>query len=476
MLLNQDFLLSALPNAKFYCSGAELDRQAAWSFYASGKEVAAFFDSRVVEQGGLFFALKGQVVDGHDFITQAIKNGAAAIVVSRLECLKGIDIADRLIILVDDTTQALIDMAKAWRTRLTCPVVGITGSIGKTSTKEILRSILASAGVQAHLTSKNQNTLLSLCTNILGVKTSCQAVVLEVGIDRTGEMELKADILRPTIAIITTVSCSHIKYFGNLNNIGVEKRQIFKNLGGSGVGIIPGDLPLLDNVCYGHPTARFGFKTKNSVQARKIKVVFDENGKMFTTFTLKWYGQKAPIKFNSIHRGMVANALAASTVAYFLHVPIEALKEGLESYTAFENRFEPRKLKDFNGFVISDCYNANPESMKAAILAFDSIKTNATKIAVIGDMLELGSREVYWHRFIGKLLNKASSIEKVVLVGDLVRYVAGMLPDEMILAKVDTWQEAEPVLKTALFTNQSVVLFKASHGIALDQLVDNLTR
>ena len=476
MLLNQDFLLSALPKAKFYCSGAELAHQAAWTFYASGKEVSAFFDSRVVEQDGLFFALNGQTVDGHDFVAQSLKNGVAAIVVNRLDCLKGLEVSDRLIILVDDTTQALIDMAKAWRARLTCPVVGITGSIGKTSTKEILRSILVSAGIQAHLSSKNQNTLLSLCTNILGVKTSCQAVVLEVGIDRTGEMALKADILRPTIAIITTVSYSHIKYFGNLHNIGFEKRQIFKNLGGSGVGIIPGDLPMLDNVCYGHPTARFGFKTKNSVQARKVEVVSDENGQAFITFTLKWYGQKVPIKFNTIHRGMLNNALAASSVAYFLHVPIEALKEGLESYTAFENRFEQRKLKDFNGFVISDCYNANPESMKAAILAFDSIKTSATKIAVIGDMLELGSREVYRHRFIGKLLNKSSSVEKVVLVGDLVRYVAGMLPDEMILAKVDTWQEAEPVLKTALFTNQSVVLFKASHGIALDQLVDKLTK
>ena len=133
-------------------------------------------------------------------------------------------------------------------------------------------------------------------------------------------------------------------------------------------------------------------------------------------------------------------------------------------------------MKNFDGFVISDCYNANPESMKAAILAFDTIKTSAKKIAVIGDMLELGSREVYWHRFVGKLLNRSSSIEKVVLVGNLVKYVAGMIPDEMVLAKVDAWQEAEPVLKNVLAKQNSFVLVKASFGIALGNLVDILAK
>jgi UDP-N-acetylmuramoyl-tripeptide--D-alanyl-D-alanine ligase len=148
--------------------------------------------------------------------------------------------------------------------------------------------------------------------------------------------------------------------------------------------------------------------------------------------------------------------------------------KGIEQYTPFENRFQPRKIKATQSTVISDCYNANPDSMKAAIQAFDTIKTNSKKIAVIGDMLELGTREIYWHRQVGRFLCNAPTIGKVILVGNLVRYVAGMLPENMILAKVQTWQEAEVVLKKYLADQEALVLVKASHSIALDKLVDSI--
>lgn len=475
MLLSRDFLLQALPSAKFYCSGVEQGLSNEWNFHAKDTEVSACFDSRNIKKNSLFFALKGQSVDGHNFVAQALRNGAAAFVVSNLDCLKSIEISNFLVILVHDTKQALIDLATAWRAKLSCPVIGITGSIGKTSTKEILRSILKNSTINSYFSEKNQNTLICMCSNILSVKTNCNAIVQEIGIDSPGEMTVKANILRPTIALITTISFSHVKHFGNIQNIAFEKRQLFKNLGDNGIGIISGDLPLLNNVCYAHPIARFGFKTRNNVQAKKINLSSTEDGEMFTEFLLNWYGQKSIVRFNSIHRGMLNNVLAASTIAYFLNIPFEVVKLGIENYTAFENRFEHRKFKVFKGFVISDCYNANPESMKVAINAFDTIQTKAKKVAVIGDMLELGTREVYWHRFVGRLLNRASSVEKVILVGDLVKYVAGMLPDNMILAKVSTWQEADVELKKLLEQNECAVLVKASHGIALNKLVDSVT-
>jgi UDP-N-acetylmuramoyl-tripeptide--D-alanyl-D-alanine ligase len=218
----------------------------------------------------------------------------------------------------------------------------------------------------------------------------------------------------------------------------------------------------------------FGFKTKNNVQARKIKIVTAPNEEMYTTFTLKWYDQKADVKFNSIHQGMLNNVLAASTIAYMLKVPFNAVIQGIKQYTPFENRFQPRKIKATRSTVISDCYNANPDSMKAAIQAFDAIQTNSKKIAIIGDMRELGTREVYWHRLIGRMLCNASSIEQVILVGDLVKFVASVMPENMIAAKVQTWQEAEVILKKYLADHEALVLVKASHSIALDKLVDSI--
>jgi UDP-N-acetylmuramoyl-tripeptide--D-alanyl-D-alanine ligase len=468
MLLSKDFLLSAVPYARFYSNGVELSSEADWTFCNSGKEVCVAFDSRSVSPGSIFFALKGNAVDGHDFLAQAIDRGASALVVSKYS--ENLD--NLLIIVVPDTYKALVDMAKAWRAALQCPIVGITGSIGKTSTKEILRSILQKTDFSFYISEKNQNTFIGLCANILNVKKSCKVAAFEVGMSEPGEIAIKADILCPTIALITKISYSHIAQLGSLQNIAHEKRQIFKNFKGQEIGIIFGDQPILTDVNYAHPIARYGFKSKNHVQAKMIKNVVDCNGTAITEFNLKWYQEKAKVRFNSTHSGLLCNVLAASTIAYFVDVPFSAVVSGIESYVGFENRFEPRRIKDNLGTIISDCYNANPETMKAAILAFDKMASAGKKIAVIGDMLELGHREVYWHRSLGKLLNKASSIKSIILVGNLVRYTQGMISSGVDVVRVKDWQEAETVLKGQVsFALEPLILVKASKGISLYKLV-----
>lgn len=479
MLLTKDFLLNAVPYAKFYVNGVELARDAEWNFHNVGNDASVAFDSRSVVQESVFFALKGQTLDGHDFILQALNAGACALVISKdLKSCSGkvtqqlIDsLRNHLVIFVPDTYAALVDMAKAWRATFDFPVVGITGSLGKTSTKEILRSILEQTEIPFYISAKNQNTFIGLCANILNVESSCKAAAFEVGISELGEMSVKADILSPTIALITKISYSHISQFGNLQNVAYEKRQLFKNFRDKEIGIIFGDQSILTDAHYAHPIARYGFKTKNHVQAGKIKINTDKNGKFVTEFNLRWYGQKAKVKFNSTHQGLLCNALAASTIAYFIKAPLCAVVKGIESYIGFDNRFEPKQLKNNLGTVISDCYNANPESMKAAISAFDKMNNNGKKIAVIGDMLELGDREIYWHRNLGKILNKADSINSIILVGSLVKYTQGMLLSDSCVTRVSDWQEAEKALLEELKTPNTLVLVKASHGIALDKLV-----
>ena len=479
MLLAKDFLLNAVPYAKFYVNGVELIRNVDWNFHNAGNDVSVAFDSRSVPSESVFFALKGQNLDGHDFISQALDAGACALVISKeLKSFSGkgmqqlVDsLINRLVIFVPDTYVALVDMAKAWRATFDFPVVGITGSLGKTSTKEILRSILQQTDIPFYISAKNQNTFIGLCANILNVDSSCKAAAFEVGISELGEMSVKADILNPTIALITKISYSHISQFGSLQNVAYEKRQLFRNFKDKEIGIIFGDQSILTVANYVHPIARYGFKTKNHVQAKKIKISADANGKFVTEFNLRWYGQKARVKFNSTHQGLLCNALAASTIAYFIKVPLCAVVKGIESYTGFDNRFEQKPLKNNWGTVISDCYNANPESMKAAISAFDKMNNNGKKIAVIGDMLELGDREVYWHRNLGKILNKADSINSIILVGSLVKYTQGMLLSDSSVTRVSDWQEAEKVLLEELKASNSLVLVKASHGISLDKLV-----
>ena len=200
----------------------------------------------------------------------------------------------------------------------------------------------------------------------------------------------------------------------------------------------------------------------------------NKSGMLLTEFNLKWYGQKAKIKFNSINQGLLSNALAACTIAYFLKVPFSSVIKGIESYTSFDNRFEQKKLKNDLGFMISDCYNANPESMKAAITAFDQMQNKGKKIVVLGDMLELGNREVYWHRNLGKLLNKVLNINFIILVGNLIKYTQSMILPGVPVVHVKDWHEAEKVLMEQLSQSSSLVLVKASHGVSLDKLVEKV--
>lgn len=482
MIFSKDFLAQALPDAMFIVNGQQFDSAAfvkTATFECMDQMVTFAVDSRLVEAKEVFVALKGAKVDAHEFIPAVLEKGVCGLVVSQdfIGQLKSIDeklLHDKLIIAVQDPYIALFDVAKAWRARLNCHVVGISGSIGKTTTKEMTRAILQHAGIPFFASYKNQNTFDGLCINILRVKETDKVAVFEVGISKRGEMAVKAGILRPTMGLITCVAHSHGTGLGALQDIANEKLLLFKTFGSSEVGIVFGDQSLLTDVYYSHPISKFGLKTKNQVQARKIKVGCGADG-LGVNFVLKWYGQKAQITLKSNHMGMVVNALAASTIAYFLEVPFQAVVEALQNYESFENRFEMRVLKGNAGKIISDCCNANPESMRAAILAFDKMVAVGSKIAVIGDMLELGEKESYWHRQIGRLLCKTNNVDHVILVGERAKLVADTAPVGIQVDMASDWQGARDLLAQKLTVKDSLVLVKASLGMELYKLVKDLS-
>jgi UDP-N-acetylmuramoyl-tripeptide--D-alanyl-D-alanine ligase len=460
MKLDTEFFKHAVSNSKCY---GKLKENSTFSF-----------DSRTIQPGQLFIALKGEKVDGHDYVIDAIKKGASGVIIrqDKQEILESITESEKknlFIGLVINTNQALLNLAGAWRLQLDCPIVGITGSIGKTSTKEILANILTGANVSYFASYANKNTLLSLAVNILKVKPENKVAIFEMGISSFGEMDKLVALAKPNIAVITNIAHSHIEGLGSLNDIAREKLNIFKFFKENNIGIINGDVPILNNISYAHPIIRFGLKTTNQIQARKIQL--NSNS---TNFILKIYNERYKVTLNSNHEGRIINSLAAAAVANVLLVPSEYIVKGLEVPLAIEDRFENLAIKDNKGNLINDCYNANPESMKAALLAFEKMESKGKKIAVLGDMLELGINSPFWHRQLGRFLRKISSLDQVILVGNNVGAIKSTMPTDLKVEHVKDWQAAFSTLYSQL-SKDDLILIKGSQGMQLSQLVNKLT-
>lgn len=474
MVLSKIFLQAALPNATLWVDGVHVQAD---SFELSNQEVRVSFDSREVEKNDLFVALAGNKVDGHDFIAQVLERGACALLITtdsyeKIKTQHAHVLRNKLVITVCDTLQALIDLAKAWRQQFTCPIIGVTGSLGKTTTKEMLRLIFSVAQRTAYVSHKNQNTVLGLCANILRMPANVQVGVFEVSLHHKGVLDQLADILRPTMGIITCIAHSHVQHIGSLAEVSAQKRQLFNYFTPQNIGIVFGDQEFLTSVTYRHPIAKFGFKTRNQVQARRVRIVQDAQGNLCSKFTLKWFGKKAEVLLQGNHQGLVNNALAASTVAYFLDIPFDTLVTALGEYKSFENRFQTKKIKNDRGLMISDCYNANPESMKAALTAFDQMQSPGSKVAVLGDMLELGDKEAYWHRQIGRFLNKSSSLDTLILVGERAKLIAKTAPAYLSINFAPSWEGAAQLLQASLEERKALVLVKGSRGMTLERMVE----
>lgn len=483
MRLSKDFLCTALKDAEFIWNDTHLSHagnEDVWLRLEQKGEFSVSIDSRTLQADNFFIPLQGPHFDGHNFIQEVLHKGAIGSLVAQ-SYYKNVASWDKsvrnnkLFIVVPDVMQAFITLAQARRKQLTCPIVGVTGSVGKSTTKEMLRTILHTANIPAYVSIKTYNTDIGVCYSLLNASDHDRALILEMGINEVGEMMKLADIVRPDIGVITTIAHAHLAGLGNsLSTVAYEKRQLFAFFTAQQVGIVSGDQPLLHNVHYAHPVARFGLKIKNQVQARKIQYS-QENGIFTTTFMLKCYEHKESIQLKGNHPGFINNALAASSVAYFLKVPFNFIVQGLQQYQGMEQRFEIKKLKRSGGFVLNDCYNANPENMKAALQAFAQFQAKGPKIAVLGDMLELGAKEDYWHRQIGRVISKiVPDLTTLILVGQRARHIGKTAPTNMSIIFAKDWQEAQHHLESYLAQDDSMILVKASHGMHLEHLVNSI--
>jgi UDP-N-acetylmuramoyl-tripeptide--D-alanyl-D-alanine ligase len=463
MHFDRNFLKIALPKADL--------------LYDSISDNISFsIDTRTIKKGDIFIALTGKVNDGHQFVKEAVLKGASGLIISDKNIIKGIDekiLNNMLVICVEDTLNALLKLAACWRAKFSYPVVGITGSVGKTSTKEIIANILNLNKMNPLISYGNENSLIGVSLNILKMRPENDIAIIEMGVSKHGEMDILADVVRPTIAIITAVGHSHIEGFGSVSEIAAEKRNIFKYFKEDNIGIINGDQSQLSQIGYIHPVIKFGSKITNQIQARKINVTNSQ-----ISFTLKIYKKKYTVVLESNHTGNVFNILAATALACVIGVPNEIILKSIEIPVRVPARFEYKNLKVGKGILIDDCINAGPESVKAALLAFEKIETKSQKVFVFSDMKELGVDSSFWHRQIGRFLRKVPSLGHLILVGDQIKWTKMTIPVKLSCDMVSTWQDAIDLLQNKIGKQESLVLVKGStsgYTSGLVNLVNHFT-
>ena len=418
-------------------------------------------DSRKVRSGDLFVALKGAKADGHDFAETAINHGAVAALVSR-------PISEKLpSIEVEDTLRAYGEIAAGYRKLTGVKVVGITGSVGKTTTKEMTASVLEAVYHTAK-TEGNHNNNLGLPMTIMDMPENTEVAVLEMGMNHSGEMEYLSDIARPDLAIITNIGTMHIEHLGTREGILQAKLEIMRGMPDDGAGVFNGDEPLLWNIRAIGKHKKYYYGIENhACDVTATDIVELDDG---VRFVVHGFGQQFELFVPMLGRHAVYNALAATTVGLLLGVKPEQIQA---RFSAFHNTGMRQKIYVKNGVtIIEDCYNAGPESTEAALDVLAGIKTDGRRIAVLGDMLELGNRSAAEHYRIGRLA--VGKADLLLTYGEhSVRTLTGAITGGMNPKNTDhfdTHEDMAHMLKMRV-SEGDVVLFKGSRGMRMEKVL-----
>ncbi|KMY48322.1 UDP-N-acetylmuramoyl-tripeptide--D-alanyl-D-alanine ligase [Peribacillus loiseleuriae] len=427
-------------------------------------------DSRNIEFNNLFIPLSGEHVDGHQYVEKAISQGAAA---SLWQQDAGEPPAGLPVILVENTEKALQKLASAYRKQLNCKVIGVTGSNGKTTTKDMIAALLQTT-YRIHKTSGNFNNHLGLPLTILGIGEDTEVAVLEMGMSNRGEIAFLSTLAEPDLAIITNVGESHLLDLGSREEIANAKLEIVSGLKAGGTLIYQGDEPLLRDRIERDLTnlhvVSFGRENKNDLYP--ISITQNDNS---TSFEINGdSGDPYMIPILGFHN--VQNALAAMLVAKLLRVNDANIRKGFESVRLTNMRME--MVEGAKGEkIINDAYNASPTSMKAAIELIESLSGFQAKYLVLGDMLELGNQEKDYHVNIGEII-QPDEIDTVFTYGPLGHFIAEGARQSFPADRVFSYDDKSALIadlkqRTSL---NDLILVKASRGMKLEEIVQALQK
>ncbi|MBC8256907.1 MAG: UDP-N-acetylmuramoyl-tripeptide--D-alanyl-D-alanine ligase [Candidatus Marinimicrobia bacterium] len=409
-------------------------------------------DSRNVKQGDIFLAFKGESTDGHNFISQAESAGSTlAIVENNIE-------TPLPTLQVKSTRNFLNDLAGAFRKNITCPLIGITGSNGKTTTKDLLTHVL-SASMEIMSTRGNFNSTIGVPLSIFECGENVDAAIIEMGASMPGEIEYICNIVQPNMGLITNVYESHLEYFEYINEVAKTKSALFSSLPEDGVAFINIDDP---------------FISKMSIPCKGVEYSFTKPA----DYRGNWSSGKKMLIINNIAINLSAksetmgmNALAVFSIASHLGMDAQVIKSQIESFQLPVGRGNILQIQDI--MVINDSYNANLESARTGINNLTSLYEGKRKIAVIGDMLEMGELEKDHHQTLGKYLSE-KKVDAVFAFGDLTRHTIKAMNGAAIFHQ---YYDDKTTLLTdlkAFISEGDVVYVKGSRGMKMEDIIIGL--
>lgn len=426
-------------------------------------------DTRTIEKGDVYIGIKGERFDGNLFYGEAITRGAKVCILQGVSIPKKMkDESNVTIILVEDTVKALQKIAQKKRSLYQIPVVAITGSVGKTSTKDIVASVLKQK-FQVLKTEGNLNNHIGLPMTILKLKEE-EALVVEMGMNNLGEISVLSNIAKPTVAVITNVGTSHIGNLGSRENILRAKLEILEGLATEGKVVINNDNDLLhewyeEKGKNDYSVITYGIQNKSEIMAKDIEIT--EAG---STFTAVRKEENYEIEVPIAGQHFVYNSLCAIAVAQIYEIKKDKIQKGISEFELTKRRMDIEQIGNYT--IINDCYNANYDSMKAAIEYLG--KTNKqTKIAILGDMLELGEFSEELHRKVGEEIQK-NKIDILITVGFFSQYINEVAKTNQNI-HCETKEEAIEAAKKQMKPDSSI-LIKASNSMKFDEIANQLSQ
>lgn len=419
---------------------------------------AICIDTRKITQGCLFICIKGERFDAHQFADEALEKGAAAVMIDEDITPNGAYVK------VENTTKALLELGRYYRAKFDIPIVGLTGSVGKTTTKEFT-ALVVGAKYNTIKTQGNLNNEIGLPQMLFQIDNSVEAAVIEMGMNHFGEISRLVSATKPTVGLITNIGVSHIENLGSRDGILKAKLEITEGLQQGAPLILNGDDDKLSTVTSDkHRILFYGIESDSDFVARNI---VESDGS--TSFDIEYYGAVQHIVIPTIGIHNVYNALAAFAVGYVLDVDASAAADALANYVPAGMRQRVKRVGDIT--AIEDCYNASPDSMRAALRTLRDTAGNR-KIAVLGDMLELGDYSETAHSMVGEMVAE-NDIDYLLAYGENAKYYVSSA-EKNGCKNVYLFDNKETLADELSYiaSDNDVVLFKGSRGMRLEDVMN----
>ena len=423
-------------------------------------------DSRKVKEGELYIPIIGERFDGHEFIEDAYKKGATIVLCSDEKKLNG-----NVGVLVEDTKKALIKLAKYYRDCFDIPVIGITGSVGKTSCKEMVASVL-NTKYKVHKTSGNYNNDIGLPLTILDMPEDTDVLVLEMGMNNYGEIDLLSWIARPSVGIITNIGVSHIEFFGSKDGILKAKSEIINHMDTKGVLLLNGDDEYLEKLIgtFEQEYYLFGFEKSNNCFVKEYRELGFEGLEAQVRSQKDTYN----ININSLGKHMLYHGMIGILIGEHFKLTKEEIEKGVAEYKPAEMRLNIEKTGN-NIVIINDTYNASVDSMKSAIDILSNVPVKGKKIAILGDMFEMGEYAKKAHAEVGKY-TKDKDIDVLICVGELSINMYEEAKKYTKVSRVLYFENQDELLEEIkkIVNDNDTVLLKASRGMKLEITIEKI--